>query len=152
MFKIEITDKGSNSLCSIPGYKGYKGSIVINDFKEHIDIQTGFWTKSDYIDSWKKSCDKLLAEDGCETVFFTQVLDPKTEVRNYAAECWSAYRQGSWVYVQMYYLPKLKKTNSVAYERYLSEQPREREKDFSEWKISLESVANWSKELKSKGD
>lgn len=147
MFKIIITNEKSDITCKIQGYVGYKGLITIGDFEEHIDIQTGFWGKNDYINSWRESRNRLLAKDGSKAVFFTQVLDPRTKARSYVAECWAAYRVSNRIYIQTYYLPPPKKTDLASYKEYLANQPTEREQGVSEWKISLGSIIDWTEIL-----
>ncbi|MFZ1249659.1 MAG: hypothetical protein WAQ24_05065 [Candidatus Saccharimonadales bacterium] len=91
MFGISLTNTVPSKECHIDGYVPVEAVISLDSHKEHIDIQTGFWTLRDYVAQWRSAVNLLAEGDSSKSILITQFLDPSKRERGHCIEGWPLY-------------------------------------------------------------
>jgi len=121
-----------------------RGEIEINGYRESFFAPIDFWSKSDYLKSWKKSLIQGLENCG-HAVLLTSMRDPN--FCNFAFY-WVIYIEGDDAYIQngvffMERLPSPFMTDEI--NSYVSEREEVDEDGFSisQWKVDKKSVVDF---------
>lgn len=125
-----------------------QGEIEIDGYTENFFAPTEYWSRSEYISSWKKSLKRGLRE-GDHAVLVTSMRDP--EVSNFIFY-WIIFIEGEQAYIQnrILFLEEIsepfdpEKINS-----YVSRRTEFNEDglEISQWKVDMTSIVDFLNEL-----
>ncbi|WBB80433.1 hypothetical protein O7606_03355 [Micromonospora sp. WMMD882] len=96
MFAIEVVQNGF-VLGADESADGVTGRITIDDFAETFEVPLGFWTVSDYQNSWCRAFAVLEEGSSAASCLMASMTDPETT--NFLF-CWPLYRDGETVHIQ----------------------------------------------------
>ncbi|NGT12866.1 hypothetical protein [Achromobacter insolitus] len=126
-----------------------QGEIDLDGYKENFLAPVGFWSRADYLESWKKSLDHAIRDRG-HAVLATSMRNP--DICNFVF-CWVVYMEKEQAYVQnrILFLDELT-TPFVPSEinSYISERETVNEDglEISEWRVDVSSVVSFFEALK----
>lgn len=124
------------------------GEIEIDGYKESFFAPVGYWSREDYLRSWKQSLAEGLRDSG-HAVLVTSMRDPSS--CNFIFY-WVIFLEGNEAYIQngVFFLEELPapfmpdKINSyIPTRKEINEDGRE----ISQWKIGMFSIINFFNEL-----
>jgi hypothetical protein len=120
--------------------------IVIDKFSERFHINTNYWSLEDYVEQWLEAIRSIVKSgDHAKSVLVTQFYDSPES--NYAAMCWSLYRQGDRVNIQNYFEQTSDLSYPIRIEELYANIPQQQD-NASEWSVSLQELQDWYAELK----
>ncbi len=125
-----------------------RGEIEINGYRESFFAPVDFWSKLDYVNSWKKSLIQGLQTCG-HAVLLTSMRDPK--FCNFAFY-WVVYIEGEDAYIQngVFFMERLPSPFVMdEINSYISERQEIDEDGFSisQWKVNKKSVVDFLSKL-----
>ncbi|MGS1010524.1 hypothetical protein [Achromobacter anxifer] len=128
-----------------------QGVIELDGHKESFFAPLGFWSRADYIESWRRSLGQAI-NNRCHAVLVTSMRDPGA--CNFVF-CWVVFIEGDQAYVQnrILFLDELPTPfvpddiNSYVSKR---ETVNEDGLEISEWKIDVSSVVSFFEVLERK--
>ncbi|MBD9383653.1 hypothetical protein IB257_20330 [Achromobacter sp. ACM03] len=128
--------------------EGLLGEIEINGYKENFFSPVRFWSRMDYLKSWKKSLDQGLQSHG-HAALATSMYDPNSS--NFVF-CWVIYIESEQAYIQNHviFLNELSVPfvpEDINLHIYPREEISEDGMKISQWSVDTASVAQFSEML-----